>query len=147
MLPSNPSQVQAAVPLLLFQSEASHRQRLPVEPSGAKLSGGFVIEPDGDYGHFHPWAEERCEFRWKDGAVGLLVLTSHIKIMEIRINWPLLLQTTSSAHRCTSHRKVCWVNVKKIHKIAKVIFIVDFLTSKREGLSEWNARQRKESLA
>lgn len=50
MLPSNPSQVRAAVPLLLFQSEASHRQRLPEELRGAKLSGGFVIEPDGDYG-------------------------------------------------------------------------------------------------
>lgn len=40
-----------------------------------------------DEAHFHSWAEQRCEFRWKDGVMGLLVLTSHIKIMEIRINW------------------------------------------------------------
>lgn len=99
-----------------------------------------------DEAHFHPWAEQRCEFRRKHGVVDLLVLISHIMIMEIRINWPPPLQI-SSAQRLTSHRKVCWVNVKKIHEIAKVAFIVDFLTCKREGLSEWNARQRKESLA
>lgn len=100
-----------------------------------------------DEAHFHPRAEQRCEFRWKDGVLGLLVLTSHVKIMKIRINWKKNSNQTSSAQRLKSHRKVCWVNVKKIHKIAKVVFIADFLTCKREGLSEWNARQRKESLA
>jgi len=38
------------------------------------------------------------------------------------------------------------VNVKKIHKIAQEVFTVYFLTCKGEVLSEWNARQRKESL-